>query len=83
MKRALIILSLFILVLSIPVMADNQGTIGAIDDTIGVAAKVGKYAAVVPQKLEWEYGAGTSSGMRLSLEWILPFSAAIRMRRAG
>lgn len=35
-------------------MADNQGTIGSIDDTIGVNANIGKYAAVVPQKLEWE-----------------------------
>lgn len=54
MKRSIIFISLMFLLVSSLVFADNQGSIGAIKDEIEVIANVGPYAAVVPQKLQYE-----------------------------
>src|SRR5690554_5904857 len=53
-KVVFIILTFIFLVSSISAFADNQGTIGIIDDRIEVTANVGPYAAVVPQKLKYD-----------------------------
>lgn len=53
MRRCIILFTLLFLFVSLLTFADNQGSVGSLMDEIQVSAKVGPYAAVVPQKLQY------------------------------